>query len=129
MAPIRPTVLVVDDDADWALFAELALTLEGFDVLSARGGHEALSLAAKAEPDVVVLDLMLADLDGWEVLRRLCGDGPPPRIPVVVVSGEVEDDVSRRVAEYGGHAFLAKPCRADTLARVVRSASAISPGP
>lgn len=122
-----PRVLVVDDDPDWVLFVDLTLTLEGFQVVPAGSGEDALVMIGECEPDAIVLDIALPGIDGWEVLRRLSGSDRVPRIPVVVVSGRTAGDARRRVAERGGHSYLPKPCPAALLVRAVRSACSSPP--
>lgn len=114
-------VVVVDDDRDWVLLMELALMFEGFRVTRAYSGEEALAIIETAEPDAIVLDIVLPGVDGWEVLRRLAGSDRTAGIPVVVVSGRGGGDASARVAELGGRAYLSKPCQTSALAGTVRS--------
>jgi two-component system OmpR family response regulator len=117
----EPEVLLVDDDRDWVLVMELALMFAGFRVAHAYSGEDALALIERGEPDAIVLDIALPDIDGWGVLRRLAATSLILRIPVVVVSGRAGGDTRDRVTELGGRAFLAKPCRTADLANTVRS--------
>src|SRR4051794_5076508 len=80
------SVLVVDDEPDIALICRLALTLAGFDVTERDNGEDALTYLAEHTPDVVLLDLRLPDLSGWEVLDRLRDDGRLDRLNVVLFS-------------------------------------------
>jgi DNA-binding response OmpR family regulator len=115
-----PEVLVVDDDRDWGFFVGLALEFEGFRVLHAFSGEEALAMIDEGEPDAIVLDIGLPGVDGWEVLRRLADRDRSARIPVIVVSGRA-DGAAAWDAKPGGRAYLPKPCHAAVLARTIRS--------
>jgi DNA-binding response OmpR family regulator len=117
----EPEILLVDDDRDWVLLMELALMFEGFRVAHSYSGEEALAVIERGEPDAIVLDVALPDIDGWRLLERLAATGLTSRIPVVVVSGWAGGDAGARVAKLGGRAFLAKPCRAADLGNTVRS--------
>ena len=111
------TVLVVDDEADLLFTVTLALEMNGFEVLQATSGEEALEVVADQKPDAVVLDLRLPGMDGWEVLRRLGPGRAGP--PVVLLSAQVDTATASRAMALGCHAYLAKPFRPAELARVL----------
>ena len=115
-------VLVVDDETDLAFALGLSLELSGYQVRSAASGEEALTLIDDHEPDAIVLDVRLPGIDGWEVLRRLADSGRFPRIPVVIVSAQVDAQTSCMAAGLGCHAFLAKPVTATDLNRALQTA-------
>src|SRR5689334_25425820 len=83
------SVLVVDDDADIRGAVQLLLRTAGFEVVAARNGREALQLLDSEEPGLIVLDLMMPEMDGWDFLAHA-----ETNAPVIVVSGA--DDVARR---------------------------------
>lgn len=127
--PLERTVLVVEDEADLLFTVTLALELAGYAVVQATSGEEALEAVETRSPDVVVLDLRLPGIDGWEVLRRL-GQGPArPRIPVVLLSAQVDAATATRALALGCHTYLAKPFRPAELTRVVDGVLAASRGP
>ncbi|WP_281357021.1 response regulator transcription factor [Fodinicola acaciae] len=103
--PIR--VLVVDDEQTLAELISMALRYEDWEVRSAGDGNAAVRLAREFRPDVVVLDVMLPDIDGLEVLRRLRADAP--RIPVLFLTAKdaVEDRIAGLTA--GGDDYVTKP--------------------
>jgi two-component system OmpR family response regulator len=110
-------VLVVDDEPSIVDAVATALRYEGFEVREATSGREALALAQEQSPDLIVLDVMLPDLDGLEVTRRLRGDGV--RIPVLFLTARdsVEDKVSGLTV--GGDDYVTKPFSlAEIVARV-----------
>lgn len=122
--PVAPLVLVVDDFQDnREMFAEFLL-LSGFRVAQAATGREALERAFALIPDVILMDLSLPELDGWEATRRLKGDARTRHIPVVALTGHVLADHSRDARDAGCDAFLTKPCLPDTLVIEVQRALA-----
>ena len=82
-------VLVVDDDEDVVRFVELRLRLEGFSVATASDGEEALRQALELRPDLVLLDVMMPHVDGFEVCARLRRDGRTRNIPIIVAKSGV----------------------------------------
>lgn len=103
MTPVR--ILVVDDEKDVQGVLRLALQGAGYTVECADDGQEALEKAAVFRPDLVVLDLMMPVMDGWEALRRLRSGGAPPPL-VVILSACAEP---RRALREGAAACLSKP--------------------
>jgi two-component system, cell cycle response regulator DivK len=119
-APLDPLVLVVDDFQDnREMFAEF-LVLSGFRVVQAENGREALDRAFEALPDLVLMDLSLPELDGWEATRRLKSDPRTGHIPVIALTGHVLADHSREARDAGCDAFLTKPCMPEVLVAEVR---------
>jgi CheY-like chemotaxis protein len=114
-------VLVVDDEPDIALICRLALTLAGFDVEACENGTEALAFLADRTPDVVLLDLRLPDLSGWEILDQLRGEGRLDDLRVVLFSAHA--GVAQRAIESGCVAFLPKPFTPDDLVANVTAAA------
>jgi CheY-like chemotaxis protein len=108
-------VLIVDDFEDnRAMYAEF-LRYSGFDVIEASNGAEAIERATAASPDVVVMDLSLPVLDGWEATRRLKADARTRHIPVIALTGHALEGHSQGAREAGCDWFLAKPCLPETL--------------
>jgi two-component system, OmpR family, response regulator len=113
----KPQVLVVDDEPSIVDAVATALRYEGFDVREARNGREALTAALQQPPDLIVLDVMMPDLDGLEVTRRLRADGI--RVPVLFLTAR--DSVEDKVAglTVGGDDYVTKPFSlAEIVARV-----------
>jgi two-component system, OmpR family, alkaline phosphatase synthesis response regulator PhoP len=100
------TILIAEDEASIVDLASLYLTREGFAVHAARDGEEALELARRVQPDLVVLDLMMPRVDGWEVCRRLRKES---NVPVIMLTART-DDVDKIVGlELGADDYVTKP--------------------
>jgi len=113
-------VLVVDDDPNIRRMIIAALKRDGYDFLEAPNGREALDLMRSDHPDVVVLDLMMPVLSGWDVLHERSGDEELRRIPVIIVSANRDPAVAQAVSQ-GICAFLPKPFDIGALSALVRS--------
>ena len=113
------TILVVDDESNIVELARMYLQQAGFHIESAADGQQALSLARRLHPALVVLDLMLPDLDGWEVCRRLRAESD---LPIIMLTARA-DDVDRIVGlELGADDYVTKPFNPrELVARVVES--------
>lgn len=115
-----PLVLVVDDFQDnREMFAEF-LSLSGFRVAEAATGREAIDRGFELLPDVILMDLSLPELDGWEATRQLKNDPRTKHIPIVALTGHALADHSREAREAGCDAFLTKPCLPEVLVVEIR---------
>lgn len=105
----KTTIMVVDDFTDGReMFAEY-LEFVGFDVVTAKDGNEAIAMARGSKPDVILMDLSLPLLDGWEATRILKGDDETKHIKVVALTGHVMGAHQREAAEAGCDDFVSKP--------------------
>lgn len=125
------TVLVVDDEPDIVLFAEVNLELNGFDVLTAADGEEALTVIREQHPDVVLLDVMMPRLDGWSVLEQVKADADPVvrTIPVVMLTALASDQDQVRGGIEGAVIYLPKPVTPDAMVKAVTRALEGDPEP
>ena len=114
------TVLVVDDDPNIRRMIVAALRRDGYEFLEAPNGREALDVMRAQHPDVVVLDLMMPVLSGWDVLRERADDEELRSIPVIIISANRDPEVATAVAQ-GICAFLPKPFDIGALSALVRS--------
>jgi CheY-like chemotaxis protein len=120
MTDTRLSVLVVDDDPDTADTLADFLNLTGHRARAAHGGVVAQRLAAAEWPDVVVLDLAMPGVDGWELAHRLHPPPPAPRPFLIAVTGFSGPDARERAREAGIDLFLVKPVPLDALERVLQ---------
>src|SRR5881394_3929991 len=116
-------ILVVDDVPANVKLLEARLSAEYFDVLTASNGAEALELCARAECDIILLDVMMPDLDGFEVCRRLKSNPATHFIPVVIITALDSPADRVRGLEAGADDFLTKPVSDVALIARVRSLS------
>ena len=116
----KPVVLVVDDFADNREMYSEYLAFSGYDVIEARNGKEAIDAAQERLPDIIIMDLSLPVMDGWEATRRLKADERTRRIPVVALTGHALAGHSKGAREAGCDSFLAKPCLPDQLVAEIR---------
>jgi CheY-like chemotaxis protein len=115
-----PTILIVDDyDDNRQMYAEF-LVHAGFHVVEACNGAEALAKAIDLVPDLIVMDLSLPVIDGWEATRRLKSNPTTLHIPVVALTGHALERHCREAQEAGCDGFLAKPCLPERLHETVR---------
>jgi len=119
----RRRVLIVDDDADVRHLLRIFLTRGGFEVLEAASVREALDHIAEAPPDVVVTELFIPEVDGFELIR--CLHRQTPEIPVVVLSygGQLQDDAAMNASRlFGAAEALWKPASRAAILDAVRRA-------
>jgi two-component system, OmpR family, response regulator len=126
-----PRVLVVDDEESITELVGMALRYEGFQVEVARSGHDALGAATSFRPHLIVLDVMLPDVDGFEVQRRLAADRL--RVPILFLSARGEPEAKVRGLTMGADDYVTKPFSVEELVARVhavlrRSGLADKPG-
>src|SRR6266545_2298049 len=112
-----PTILIADDEPSILQLNRVYLTKEGYTVHAARDGQEALDLARRVKPDLIVLDLMMPRIDGWEVCRELRKDAATP--PIIMLTAR-DDHVDKVVGlEMGADDYVTKPFNPrELLARI-----------
>src|SRR5437667_2927674 len=116
----KPIVLLVDDYPDAReMYAEY-LEFSGFDIVQAGNGAEAIERALDSHPDVILMDLSLPVMDGWEATRRLKADERTKDIPVLAVTGHALAGISEGAKKAGCDAFVTKPCLPDELVKEIR---------
>lgn len=120
MTDNSPLILVVDDYQDAReMYAEY-LQFSGFRVAEARNGNEAIEQAFALRPDLILMDLSLPGMDGWEATRQLKSDERTQHIPVVALTGHALAGASEGAKRAGCDSFVTKPCLPDDLVVEVR---------
>jgi DNA-binding response OmpR family regulator len=112
-------VLIVDDEAPIRLLCRVNLEPEGMEVLEAADGQSGLETARAELPDVILLDVMMPGMDGWEVAERLIEDETTHEIPLVFLTARAELRDRARGLELGGVDYITKPFNPTELASVV----------
>jgi CheY-like chemotaxis protein len=122
MPPLKKKVIIVEDEPDTAeMFSEM-IRLSGFQVLKAYGGAPAINLIAAQKPDAVILDIVMPDISGLEVLRFIRCSPQLENIPVIVVSGKSLPSDIRSGLEAGATEYLTKPVAYLDLKEAVENA-------
>jgi DNA-binding response OmpR family regulator len=105
----RKTILIIDDEEDFSFFTKKNLERNNYQVLAASEGESGLRAAFDAKPDLILLDIMMPGIDGFEVLKRLKADQATAHIPVIMLTGK-DDEVSKeRAAALDDADYLVKP--------------------
>ncbi len=119
----RPTVMIVDDESDVRKMICDRLTIEGFNTLSASDGNTAFAILKRepVRPDLILLDIMMPDQSGWEVMATLKSDPLTAPIPIILVSAKGEEEDIRRGYELGARDYIIKPFQMKDLMVEVKS--------
>ena len=116
----RPLLLLVEDDPDLRSLYAKHLSISGFDVIEAANGADAIENTSVRQPDVVLMDLSLPVIDGWEATRRLKSDRRTAHIPIVALTAYDSSGELTRATSAGCDWFIPKPCPPDALVTEVR---------
>jgi excisionase family DNA binding protein len=108
-ASAGPLVLIVDDDETVREYVRLNLEAEGYNVREAGNAEEGLTVLEESQPDLVLLDVMMPQVDGWEMLQRLHERHGEGAVPVVMFSGKVDEPGADEAAQRGAQGFIGKP--------------------
>ncbi|HYA09238.1 MAG TPA: response regulator [Gaiellaceae bacterium] len=120
----QPVVLVADDDDDILLLVTTRLRRDGFSVIQARDGDEALDLALEHRPDIAVLDIGMPGLDGLEVVRAIRADDSTKDMRVLLLTAKAQESDVRRGFDAGADAYVKKPFSPAELSARVRELAA-----
>jgi len=116
----RPRILIVDDEPSIVKMVGKRLEVEGFDVLIAMDGQEGLTKAQAESPDLVILDLMLPKLNGYEVCTMLKQDTRYQKIPIMLFTAKAQAKDEQLGMECGANAYMRKPFQAKELIEKIR---------
>ncbi len=105
----KKTIMVVDDHPDLVTIVKTILEVKGFGVQTAHNGKEVFNLLEEKEPDLILLDIMMPEMDGLEVLTRLKGNPDTASIPVILLSAKVLDEDVRVGYKFGADRYITKP--------------------
>lgn len=112
------TILIADDYDDNRELLRLLLTGAHYEVCEARNGHECITAAREKLPDLIMVDLSMPELDGWEVFQLLRSDAATAHIPCVAVTAHTEADC-KRALQVGFNAFVSKPFKTEEMLAIV----------
>ncbi|MBR6081409.1 MAG: response regulator [Salinivirgaceae bacterium] len=117
----KHTVLLVDDSATNNLLLQVVFDQNGFNVETASSGKDAIKILAKKHIDVVLLDLMMPQMSGFEVLTAIKGNPETAKIPVLIVSADSERDDAEKALAMGAEYFFEKPLQLNEIVEKVKS--------
>jgi two-component system, OmpR family, phosphate regulon response regulator PhoB len=120
-ADAAPTILVADDEEDVRELVVYRLSRSGYNVIGASDGLEAFELASERAPDLMVLDVMMPKLDGYELTRRLRAEEALRAIPVILLTARSQETDVDRGFEVGADDYIKKPFNPDELVARVRA--------
>jgi len=102
-------ILVVDDEPDSLMTLSMALKSLGYVVLGALNGKEGLKLFKEEKPDLLILDIVMPLMDGWEVLKRIKAGFRSKRVPVILITGKTEEGIKEKGYRYKADFYVTKP--------------------
>jgi CheY-like chemotaxis protein len=109
MPPSKKRILICDDDPAILRVLQVNLEIEGYEVLAAQNGEDAVKVALAERPDLVILDIMMPRLDGYQACERLKANDDTRDIPVVFLSAKAQQSDIQRGKDYGVADYLTKP--------------------
>ena len=112
-------VLVVEDNFMNKILIKEMLTLNGYEILEASTGKEAVAMAGKERPDIVFMDIHLPEMDGFEATRLIKGNAETKDIPVVALTASAMRGDEERILKYGFSAYVPKPLERKTLLEII----------
>jgi two-component system response regulator len=114
-------VLVVEDNEDYRELVDIFLKQKGFDVVLATDGLEAVDLAASEQPHIILMDLNLPNLDGWEATKIIKQNESTAHIPVIAVSANCNDKKTEEILKMGADGCIQKPIDIEILPDLILS--------
>jgi CheY-like chemotaxis protein len=118
---VKPKLLVVEDEPALAKVLKLRLEMEGFEVATAGDGAEAMQMIRAARPDLVLCDLMMPVMDGYEVTEAIKGNPDLRAIPVLILSALKQQKETEKLKQLGADGFAAKPYDSRELTAEIRA--------
>ncbi len=116
-------ILIIDDEWTIQLALQARLSAHGFSVQLASDGPSGLLAAQQYRPDVILLDLRMPDMDGFEVLRRLRSAPETSSIPVIILTANIQDSVKQQARSAGAARFLTKPFESKDIINAILAAT------
>jgi DNA-binding response OmpR family regulator len=108
-------ILVVDDNIDSIMILRSILESQGFQVFTAQNGPDALDAVSRERPDLILLDVMMPQMSGIEVLERLKTTHATSKVPVIMVTAKIQDEDVMTGYQHGADYYITKPCTAKQL--------------
>ena len=119
--PKNKTVLVIDDSTTNVVLLQAILLKKGYEIQTALSVKEAYAIIAKKIPDLILLDLLMPRINGYDFLKEIKSNNTMQNIPVVVVSALTDQENIKKTIEFGAHSFVKKPIEIQNLVELVDS--------
>lgn len=113
--PRRKKVLVIDDEEDFSFFTRKNLQRSNYEVIIASNGEDGVRIAQTSQPDVILLDIMMPGMNGFQVLQKLKEDPLTNTIPVVMLTGKDDDASHRQAVQLKNNDYIVKPVEIEEL--------------
>ncbi len=113
-------ILIIDDEKDLIEVLSFRLQSYGYQVISATDGESGLKKVKSEQPNLIILDLMMPNMDGYEVARRLKADALSSSIPVIVLTAAVTPDLSNKISRLNVSGYLIKPFEPEALLEAIK---------
>jgi two-component system cell cycle response regulator DivK len=120
MADTTATILLVEDNEDNLVIYSTILRHAGFDVLEARDGEAGIATAKEAQPSLILMDVSIPIVDGWEATRRLKSDPATSHIPIIAITAHAMPSDRQIAMEAGCDGYIAKPAEPRTVLAIVK---------
>jgi DNA-binding response OmpR family regulator len=123
----KPIILLIDDEKPYAKVIKEALEVNGVEVILAYNAMDALNLFQQVTPDLILLDVMMAEVDGLSLLRWIREHSENENLPIHVVSARAQDSDRKAAIAAGANGFLAKPFTVDEMREVIGQYVTLTP--
>lgn len=117
---MKKKILIIDDEAPFVETINVRLEFEGYEVLSAGDGQEGLEKAREIKPDLILLDVMMPKMDGYQVCRMLKFDDNFKDIPIIMLTARAQDTDRKTGKEVGANDYISKPFEMDELLEKIK---------
>ena len=120
MKNAQKKILIMEDEPDALMMLSMALKSAGYVVFGAPDGEEGLKIFREEKPDMVILDVVMPKMDGWEVLQRIKAGLKSKRVPVIMLTGKSEDEDKVKGYDHGADFYVTKPYSIQKLLPIIR---------
>ena len=120
MKKTQKKILIMEDEPDALMMLSMALKSAGYVVFGAPDGEEGLKIFREEKPDLVILDVVMPKMDGWEVLQRIKAGLKSKRVPVIMLTGKSEDEDKVKGYDHGADFYVTKPYNIQKLLPIIR---------
>ena len=120
MKNTQKKILIMEDEPDALMMLSMALKSAGYVVFGAPDGEEGLKIFREEKPDMVILDVVMPKMDGWEVLQKIKAGLKSKRVPVIMLTGKSEDEDKVKGYDHGADFYVTKPYNIQKLLPIIR---------